>query len=64
MENWRDEYKAMEQSFMNEKDKYAEVARALGFDGDAWFGDPLASHEEIVKRAKELSKLKHEPKST
>lgn len=56
--NWRDEYKAMEQSFMALKDQYAELARALGFEGDAWFGDPLASHDDVVKRARELAVFK------
>lgn len=40
-----------EQRDMSILDKYAEVASALGFEGDAWFGDPLAGHEEIVHRA-------------
>lgn len=56
MGQWYDEYKNMEQSWMVLKDQYSEVARALGFEGDAWFGDPLESHDEIVKRAKELAK--------
>lgn len=55
MGKWREKYKAGEQSWMVLKDQYSEVARALGFEGDAWFGDPLASHEDIVARAKELA---------
>lgn len=51
---WRQEYKGMEMAFMSAKSEYSEVAIAMGFDGDSWFGDPLASHEEIVRRAKEL----------
>ena len=51
MTNWRSEFKAMEQSWMVLKDQYSEIARALGFAGDAWFDDPLASHDQIVSRA-------------
>lgn len=53
----RGKYKGMEASWMHLRDQYSEIARALGFDGDAWFGDPLASHEEIVSRAKKLAAL-------
>lgn len=56
--NWRNEAKANEQAFMAIKDQYAELARALGFEGDAWFGDPLAGHDEIVARARELATLR------
>lgn len=55
MGKWREKYKQQEQEWMVLKDQYSEIARALGFKGDAWFDDPLASHEEIVKRAKELA---------
>lgn len=48
---WRDQYKSMEQSWMVLRDQYSEIARALGFEGDSWFGDPLASHAEILERA-------------
>ncbi len=52
--SWRDEYKNMEQQFMLIKDEYAELARAAGFEeGDAWFGDPLEEHADIVLRIKE-----------
>jgi len=57
---WRDQYKSMEQSFMVLKDQYSEVARAMGFPGDAWFNDPLASHEEIVARAAEVAELREQ----
>jgi hypothetical protein len=57
---WRDKYKGMEQSFMVLKDQYAEVALALGFEGDAFFGDPLASHKEIVARAAEVAELREQ----
>jgi len=53
-QTWHDKYKDAEQQWMVLKDQYSEVARALGFDGDAWFGDPLARHEEIVERAARL----------
>ena len=42
-----------EQAFMAMKESYAEVARALGFEGDGFWGDPYASQEEIVERAHE-----------
>lgn len=51
---WRQEYKGMEQAFMSTKCEYAEIALSMGFEGDAWFGDPLAAHAEIVARAKAL----------
>ena len=54
-EDWRNEYKAIEQSCMYLKDQYAEVARALGFEGYAWFGDPLADHAEIVAKARTMN---------
>lgn len=57
--NWRDEYKRAEQDFMSVKDQYAEVARALGFEGDAWFGDPLVTHSQIVARARDLVAGRH-----
>ena len=44
-----------ENSFMLVKDNYSELCRALGFEGDAFWGDPLADHEEIVARAEELN---------
>ena len=52
--DWYDKYKGMEQAWMVLKDQYSEVARALGFEGNAWFGDPLAEHKKIVEVAKEL----------
>lgn len=55
MGKWRDKYKAEEQAWMVLKGQYAEVAQALGIDCDAWFGDPLVSHEEVVARAKQLA---------
>lgn len=55
MGKWRERYKAEEQAWMVLKDQYAEVARALGAPCDAWFGDPLCSHEEVVARAKALA---------
>lgn len=58
-ENYRNLYKRLEQENMVLLDKYAEIATALGFEGDAWFGDPLATHKEIVQRAKELNEKSH-----
>ena len=51
--SWRDEYKDMEQAFMVVKDQYAELARAAGFEGDSFFGDPLVKHADILLRIKE-----------
>jgi hypothetical protein len=51
---WRQEYKGVEAAFMSAKSEYSEIALAMGFSGDSWFGDPLASHVEIVARAKDL----------
>jgi len=49
------DFKSLEESYMALKDDYSEICRALGFKGNAWFGDPLESHETIIKRAKELA---------
>lgn len=51
---WRQEYKGMEQAFMNVMSEYSDVALAMGFEGNSFFGDPLADHAEIVERAREL----------
>lgn len=50
----RDDLKSLEVSYMVIKDQYAELAKALGFEGDAFFGDPLADHQAIVDKAKEV----------
>jgi hypothetical protein len=50
-----DEDKSLEQSWMVLKDQYSELARAIGFEGDSWFGDPLAEHDEVLKRANEFA---------
>ncbi len=50
---WRSLCKQREDDWLILKDQYSELARALGFEGDAWFGDPLASHGEILIRAEE-----------
>lgn len=54
MKQTKEEYKALEQAWMSLKDDYAELARALGVKGDAWFGDPLKSHKEVIAVAKSL----------
>lgn len=46
-----DEIRGLEQQWMLLKDEYAELARAVGANGDAWFNDPLESHQDIVKMA-------------
>lgn len=51
----RDDEAASEIAWMQLKDDYSEIARALGFDGDSFWGDPLVSHADIVARAKELA---------
>lgn len=53
--NWRDECKEAQQAFMVARDEYSEVAAALGFDCDTWFGEPRATHAEVVARAKQLA---------
>ena len=53
--NWRDEYKAIEQAFMCLKDDYCELARALGFKGDPFWGDTFVPHAEILAKVKELT---------
>ena len=53
---YRDRYKSAEQAWMALRDQYSELARALGFVGDTYFGDPLVSHEEILERATKLAK--------
>jgi hypothetical protein len=46
---------AEEQQWMILKDQYSELARAAGSEGDAWFGDPLESHEDVLARIKTLA---------
>jgi hypothetical protein len=41
--------------WMHLKDQYSELARAAGSPGDAWFGDPLESHEQVLERIKALA---------
>lgn len=48
----RDKIKQLEQEWMALKDQYSEIARALGFEGDPFFGDPYEDHEVILRRAK------------
>lgn len=62
--NWYDEYKSAEASFMRAKDEYAELARVLGEECDAWFGDPLASHEEVLARARLHARLVRDLRAT
>ena len=54
MNNPHDTIKGLELDWLMLKDQYSEVARALGFGGDSFYGDPLVSHEEVVARAKQL----------
>jgi hypothetical protein len=46
-----------EQQWMILMDQYTQLVRELGIldedEFDAWFGDPLMGHKEIVKRIKE-----------
>ena len=46
------EVKSLEVAWMSLKDDYSELARALGAPGDAWFGDPLEGHAQVLARAK------------
>jgi hypothetical protein len=45
------EVAARESAWLSLKDQYSELARAVGCKGDAWFGDPLESHAEVVAKA-------------
>jgi hypothetical protein len=49
------EIKSLEMSYMSIKDDYSELARAFGIEGDAWFGDPLMSHKEVLERVRSHS---------
>lgn len=55
VEEDRDELKGLEAMYMSLKDDYSELARALGFEGASFWGDPLVSHAEVLARAKTLS---------
>lgn len=48
-------FKSAEQDWIILKDQYSELCRAAGIKGDAWFGDPLMSHEECVAHIKRLA---------
>lgn len=52
--NWRDEAKYYEQQCMFQMDKYSELAAALGVEGNAWFGDPVMGHDDLVAFAKDI----------
>ena len=45
----------LEQQWMFLKDDYSELARAIGVKGDAWFGDPLCSHKEVLEKVEALA---------
>jgi hypothetical protein len=51
---YRDDYKSLEQAYMVLKDRYAELAVAIGASPMAVWGDPKESHEEIVAMAVKL----------
>jgi hypothetical protein len=55
--DWVAEAKSWEQTFVETKDEYSELARAIGIRGDTWFGDPLEPHHEVVERAKAVMAL-------
>lgn len=60
-EEEREKAKSLEQSWMSLKDDYSEICRAIGIKGDAWFGDPIISHKEILEHIKtEISQAKKE----
>lgn len=50
----RQEFKALEQSFMVLKDQYSELAQAIGVEADAFWGDPLEDHAGVMAKAKLL----------
>ena len=47
--------RSLEQAYMSVKDEYSELARAFGIEVDAWFGDPLISHKEILEQVESYS---------
>lgn len=47
--------KAFEQSYMVLKDEYSELARALGFQRNAMFDDPLECHAEVLAKVVQLT---------
>lgn len=51
----RDDLSASELAWMQLKDDYSALARAIGMQGDTFWGDPLASHADVLARAKELA---------
>ena len=53
--NWRDEAKALEQRLMVMQDHYAELARALGSPAGGFWGDPIETHAEILRRVEQLA---------
>jgi hypothetical protein len=53
--NWRDEAKALEQRLMIMQDHYAELARALGSPAGGFWGDPIETHAEILRRVEQLA---------
>lgn len=52
--DWVAEAKDNELAFMVAKDEYSGLARALGVRSDAFFGDPLESHQDVVRRANSI----------
>lgn len=51
----RDDARSWELSWMQLKDEYSQLARALGVPGDTFWGDPLVAHADVLARAKELA---------
>lgn len=49
---WRDSFKRLEQIYQLKCDDYAELAKIVGATPNAWFGDPVESHEEIMEMAR------------
>ncbi len=46
-----DDFKEREQQLMVLQDRYCALARALGFEGDGFWGDVFASHQQILETA-------------
>lgn len=50
-----DDVRSWELSWMQLKEEYSELARAIGMPSDSFYGDPLVEHTDVMARAKELA---------
>ena len=56
--DWYSEFKSMELAFMNKCDEYSDLCEAAGIECSNFFRTPYLTHEECVKRIKDLA---HQP---